>query len=129
MLKRLRENQKLKRNGIAEYAPVNTITNQINSRVSVSNEGMASVKPSLNTDQSSTANPGNISYASVLRTSFQQPNFPRNSGGLETLMQTLTQTVTSLNQNMTNFMSSMQNTIQELLRAQNQMIQILLTKK
>ena len=129
LLKRLRENQKLKRNGIVELAPVNTVTNQMNSGVGDSNEGMASVKPNLTINQMSMANPGNISYANVLRKNYQQPNVPQISGGLETLMQTLTQTVSSLNQNMTNFMSSMQNTIQELLRAQNQMIQILLTRK
>ena len=137
LLKRLRESQNLKRNGFA----VNTIT--VNPSVNVVNEGVALATPYQ------PALPEMGSYANVLKTNLnrtqvprksggldnvvqtnvQQPNVPQNVGGLETFMQTLTQTVASLSQNMTNFMSSMQNTIQELLRAQNQMIQILLTKK
>ena len=68
------------------------------------------------------------SYANVLK-SKQPSNTAQNTGGLETLIYTLTQNISSLSQNMSNFMASMQSNIQDLLRAQNQMIQILLAKK
>ena len=129
LLKRLKEKQRQGRGGDFELSPVYNTSNPENPGVTIINEGAASGKPTMQLNNACSTRPSNNSYANVLKSGFQQPNVPQNLGGFETFMQTLTQNFTSLNQNMTNFMSSMQNTIQELLRAQNQMIQILLTRK
>ncbi|XP_065361967.1 uncharacterized protein LOC135955547 [Calliphora vicina] len=131
LLNRLRERQKLikgKTSEVPAYKFENTYP-PVNSEVPLLNKQAASTQ--LNSKSTQIDQPKNVagSYANVLRTGYQQPGVPQNTGGLEALMHALTQNIISLNQNMTNFMSSMQNTIQELLRAQNQMIQILLTKK
>ena len=70
-----------------------------------------------------------VSYADTLKSSGASTNTSENSVGFETCFQTLTQNLTTFTQNMTNIMTSMQNTMQELLRSQNQMLQILLSKK
>lgn len=71
----------------------------------------------------------NCSYAGVLKSGNKQPDIPQNTGWIENMLQTLTQNITYLNQNMTNIISTMQNTIHELLTAQNQMLQIFLSRK
>lgn len=66
------------------------------------------------------------SYANVFKKGLTEKS--NNFGPFESCIQALSQNLTDFNQNMAQMMSSMQNTMQELLKAQNQMLQILLSK-
>ena len=70
-----------------------------------------------------------VSYADTLKSSGASTNTIENSVGFESCFQTITQNLTTFTQNMTNIIASMQNIMQELLRSQNQMLQVLLSKK
>ena len=127
LLKRLRAKQQLSKGNMVEP----TFTYRSNYPVMDHDSGSASKNVSTTLGTSSqTSGPvkSGVSY-NTLKSGSEKSTTPQSLGGLESLMQALTMNITSLNQNMTNFMSSMQNTIQELLRAQNQMLQILLSKK
>ena len=66
-----------------------------------------------------------VSYADTLKSSGASTNTSDNSVGFETCFQTVTQIFT----NITNIITSMRNTMQELLRSQNQILQILRSKQ
>ena len=131
LLKRLRAKQQLSKGNTIEPTFINR------SHIPVAGLEQGSTKSAMKTSSHSLENfsqasgpvKSGVSYANTLKSGSEKPSMPQNSGGLESLIQALTLNITSLNQNMTNFMSSMQNTIQELLRAQNQMLQILLSRK
>ena len=65
------------------------------------------------------------SFADILKTGVDQS--PASSGAQDSYINALNQSIISLNQNMTSFLSTMQNTMQDLMRTQNQMLQILLS--
>ena len=70
-----------------------------------------------------------VSYADALKSSGASTKTSEISVGFESCFLTLTQNLTTFTQNMTNIMTSMQTTMRELLRSQNQMLQILFFKK
>lgn len=138
LLKRLRDRKQNLRGEILESGPMNRndtfkpvnsgFPTLISEPLNLQQPHVTENKTLKNKPNSAPVNCG-VTYAKVVGSDHSQTSFPQNPGGLESLIQTLTQSMVSLNQNMTNFMSSMQNTIQELLRAQNQMLQILLSEK
>ena len=65
------------------------------------------------------------SFANILKSGVD--NGQASSGSQDSYINALNQSIISLNQNMTSFLSTMQNTMQDLMRTQNQMLQILLS--